>query len=75
MVCTKFSASPLNKDTVSLTFYRLVHFTFDNVLWNFAYKNKGLAAFLNWGFGVGEDLHWFFAIFLLLAILAHCVAC
>lgn len=50
----------MNKDTVSLTFYLLVHFTFDNILWNFVYKHTGLAAFLYQGFGVGEDLHGVF---------------
>lgn len=58
-VCSRFWAAPLNKDTVSLTFHLLVHFTFDNILWHFVYKNTGLAAFLNQEFGVGEDLHGF----------------
>lgn len=44
-------------DTVSVTFYLLDYFTFDRVLWDFVHKNTGLAAFLNQGFGVGEDLH------------------
>lgn len=44
-------------DTLSATFYLLDHLTFDSILWDFVYKNTGLVAFLNQGFGVGEDLH------------------
>lgn len=44
-------------NTESVTFYLLDHFTFDSILWDFVYKNTGLVAFLNQGFGVGEDLH------------------